>query len=111
MDTFNEDIERMKSDYAFLRHLLNQAMRVRERINTNFGLDDDEMVGDLKQMIAASKFEQETLLAMLNDGDVVSDPLLAIREARRSNELSTKNDVTISGISDTTLLRMLDGRL
>lgn len=110
MDTFNEDIERMKSDYAFLRHLLNQAMRVRERINTNFGLDDDEMVDDLKQMIAASKFEQETLLAMLNDGDVVNDPLLAIREAR-SNELSTKNDVTISGISDTTLLRMLDGRL
>lgn len=110
MTTFNEDIERMKSDYAFLRHLLNQAMRVRERINTNFGLDDDEMVDDLKQMIAASKFEQETLLAMLNDGDVVNDPLLAIREAR-SNELSIKNDVTISGISDTTLLRMLDGRL
>ncbi len=82
MDTFNEDIERMKSDYESLHHLLNQAMRVRERINTNFGLDDDEMVGDLKQMIAASKFEQETLLAMLNDGDVVSDPLLAIREAR-----------------------------
>ncbi len=83
MNTLNDDIEKMKSDYTFLRHLLNQAMRIRERINTNFGLDDDEMVDDLKQMMIATKFEQETLLAMLNDGDVVSDPLLTIREAKQ----------------------------
>lgn len=110
MTTINEDIERLKSDYEFMRHLLNQASRIRERINTNFGLEDDEMLNDLKQMIAATKFEQQALISMLDDGDVVNDPMLTIREARGNAE-STKNDVIISGVSDTTLLRQLDGRI
>lgn len=110
MTTPQEDIAAMKADYEFMRHLLNQALRVRERINSNFGLDDDDMVNDLRLMISASKFEQDALASMLNEGDVVENPLLAIHEACGDAE-STKNDVTISGVSDTTLLRQLDGRI
>lgn len=83
MTTINEDIERLKSDYEFMRHLLNQASRIRERINTNYGLEDDEMFNDLKQMIAATKFEQQALISMLDEGDVVNDPMLTIRESKQ----------------------------
>jgi len=110
MTTMNEDIERLKSDYEFMQHLLNQAAQIRRRINTEYGLDEDEMLDNLKHMMAATKAEATALLDMLGEGDIVNDPLLVIREAHGNAE-STKNDVTISGVSDTTLLRQLDGRI
>ena len=41
------------------------------------------MLNDRKQMIAATKFEQQTLISMLDDGDVVNDPMLTIRESKQ----------------------------
>jgi hypothetical protein len=78
----NEEIAMMRQDYATLRHYVRLALDKRKAINVEFGLDDDEAADQLQQLLFTFKEEERILLEMLDEGDVVSDPLLHLREAK-----------------------------
>lgn len=78
----NQEIAMMRQDYATLRHYVRLALDKRKAINVEFGLDDDEAADQLQQLLFTFKEEERILLEMLDEGDVVSDPLLHLREAK-----------------------------
>ena len=77
-----EEIAMTRQDYATLRHFLRLAVGKREAICKEIGFDDDETVAQLRELIAVYTEEERMLIEMLNEEDVVADPLLVLREAQ-----------------------------
>jgi hypothetical protein len=85
-DTPNEDITQeiamTRKDYVMLRYFVQRAVEKRIAICKEIGFDDDETIAQLRELIAIYAEEERMLVAMLKEGDVVDDPMLALREAQ-----------------------------
>ena len=67
-DTTNsETLEEMQRDFRRLQHHLRAAHAMRTRIVVEYGLDEDEMVSTLREMIGTADVERSMFESMLSD--------------------------------------------
>jgi hypothetical protein len=110
-DETRRDITDLTSRYEKVRmHLLAAATSLRELDALNF--DDysnyEELRHDLGMMLRGLRSDEIALLELVSE--VKSDADQSPTVQRGSSEFAAKNDVTVSGMSDTALLSALDGK-
>lgn len=84
MNDLSEERAEVRQRFANMRHFLSLVIAQREQMGKDFGFDeDDEMVGELKHIVAVFREEERILLEMLAEEDVADNPMLVLREARQ----------------------------
>lgn len=73
----------VRQRFGNLRHYATLLIDQRIKLNTEFGLDEDEMLDQLKHIVAVFREEERILLEMLAEEDVVDDAMLHLREAKQ----------------------------
>jgi len=84
MNDLSQERAEVRQRFANMRHFLSLTIAQREQMGKDFGFDeDDEMVGQLKHIVAVFREEERILLEMLAEEDVADNPMLVLREARQ----------------------------
>jgi hypothetical protein len=83
MTDLSSERAEVRQRFANLRHFTSLVITQREKLNTDFGLDEDEIIDQLKHIVAVFSEEERILLEMLAEEDVVDDAMLNWREAKK----------------------------
>jgi hypothetical protein len=107
--SLRHELVQMSRDYTTVRNHLIAAIKALRTIDREFGYDEgghDEVTDDLRGILTTLRCEEIALLELFSNMNEASESFVH----DGSNEFAGKNDVTISGMSDTTLLATLDGK-
>lgn len=83
MNDLSQERAEVRQRFATMRHFVSLAITQREKMCKDFGFDDDELVEQMKHIVAVFSEEERILLEMLAEEDVVEDALLNWREAKQ----------------------------